>query len=110
MSLYSKSLTGGSSPTPVFTNTTIGSNGALQDNTVQLLKAGSPVGSNKALAANVGHLPEHRHLRQFSRSLGHDLDRRRPERGKLRPSLRGEERRGRERHRIARLHLDHGHV
>ena len=50
MSQYSNSLTGGSSPKPVFTNTTVGSNGALQDSTVQLLKAGAPVGSNKASA------------------------------------------------------------
>ena len=48
MSLASKSLTGGSSPNVTFTNTVTGSNGALEDATVQLLKAGSPVGSNKA--------------------------------------------------------------
>jgi hypothetical protein len=51
MSLFSKSLTGGASPTPVFTNTTIGSAGALQDSNVQLIKAGSPVGSNKAVGS-----------------------------------------------------------
>jgi Tfp pilus assembly protein PilX len=54
MSLNSKSLTGGSSPAPAFANTTIGSTGALQDNTVQLLKAGSAVGSNKAVATTWG--------------------------------------------------------
>ena len=52
MSLFSKSLTGGASPTPVFTNTTIGSAGALQDSNVQLIKAGSPVGSNKAVVGS----------------------------------------------------------
>ena len=50
MSLSSKSLTGGSSPTPVFANTVIGMNGTLSDHTVQLLKAGAPVGNNKATA------------------------------------------------------------
>jgi Tfp pilus assembly protein PilX len=54
MSLYSKSLTGGTNPTPVFTNTTTGSNGALKDDTVQLLKAGAPVGSNKASSSTWG--------------------------------------------------------
>jgi Tfp pilus assembly protein PilX len=49
MSQYSNGLTGGSSPKSVYAvNTTGGSLAALQDNTVQLLKAGSPVGSNKA--------------------------------------------------------------
>lgn len=49
MSQYSNSLSGGSSPKSVYTNTTTGgSTSALQDLTVQLLKAGSPVGSNKA--------------------------------------------------------------
>jgi Tfp pilus assembly protein PilX len=47
MSQYSNSLTGGSSPKSVYTNTTTGGTiSALQDVTVQLLKAGSPVGSN----------------------------------------------------------------
>lgn len=45
---FTKSLTP-SSATPVITNTTVGSDGALQDGTVQLLKAGSPVGSNQAV-------------------------------------------------------------
>ena len=54
MSLASKSLTGGSSPNVTFTNTTTGSNGALEDATVQLLKAGSPVGSNKASSSTWG--------------------------------------------------------
>ena len=49
MSQYSNSLTGGSSPKSVYTNTTTGGSiSALQDLTVQLLKAGSLVGSNKA--------------------------------------------------------------
>ncbi len=49
MSQYSNSLSGGSSPKSVYTNTTTGGSiSALQDLTVQLLKAGSPVGSNKA--------------------------------------------------------------
>jgi Tfp pilus assembly protein PilX len=52
MSLSSKSLTGGASPAPVFTNTTVGSTGALQDANVQLLKAGAPVGSNKAVVGS----------------------------------------------------------
>ena len=50
MSLNTNSLTGGSSPKPVFTHTTTGVGATLQDATVQLLKAGSPVGSNKASA------------------------------------------------------------
>jgi hypothetical protein len=54
MSLFSKSLTGGSSPTPVFSTTTAGSVGALKDNNVQLLKAGVAVGSNKASATTYG--------------------------------------------------------
>jgi len=54
MSLASKSLTGGSSPNVTFATTTTGSNGALQDATVQLLKAGSPVGSNKASSSTWG--------------------------------------------------------
>ena len=54
MSLASKSLTGGSSPNVSFANTTVGSNGALEDSTVQLLKAGSPVGSNKASSSTWG--------------------------------------------------------
>ena len=54
MSLNTKALTGGVSPTPVFTNTTVGSTGALQDSTVQLLKASAPVGSNKASATTYG--------------------------------------------------------
>ena len=54
MSLSTNSLTGGSSPKPVFTNTTTGVPAALQDGTVQLLKAGSPVGSNKASATAWG--------------------------------------------------------
>jgi hypothetical protein len=41
-----------SSATPVITNPTNGANATLQDATVQLLKAGSPVGSNKAVASN----------------------------------------------------------
>ena len=49
MSLSSKSLTGGSSPNVTFTMTTAGSVGAIQDSNVQLLKAGAPVGSNKAV-------------------------------------------------------------
>jgi hypothetical protein len=40
-----------SGATPVITNTTNGVNAALQDSNVQLLKAGSPVGSNKALGS-----------------------------------------------------------
>lgn len=54
MSLNTKSLTGGSSPNVTFANTTTGSAGALEGNTVQLLKAGSPVGSNKASATTWG--------------------------------------------------------
>ncbi len=54
MSQYSNSLSGGSSPKPVFANTTTGAPAALQDGTVQLLKAGSPVGSNKASATAWG--------------------------------------------------------
>ena len=54
MSLGTKSLTGGSSPNVSFTNTVTGSNGALQDATVQLLKAGSAVGSNKASSSTWG--------------------------------------------------------
>ncbi len=54
MSLNSKSFTGGSSPNVTFTMTSTGSVGALQDSTVQLLKAGAPVGSNKAVATNWG--------------------------------------------------------
>ncbi len=49
MSLSSKSFTGGSSPNVTFTMTSTGSVGAVQDNTVQLLKAGAAVGSNKAI-------------------------------------------------------------
>ncbi len=49
MSLNTNSLTGGSSPSVAFTMTTAGSVGALQDSTVQLLKAGAPVGNNKAV-------------------------------------------------------------
>jgi len=54
MSLSTNSLTGGSSPKPVFANTTTGVPAAMQDGTVQLLKAGSPVGSNKASATAWG--------------------------------------------------------
>ena len=54
MSLNTKSLTGGSSPNVTFATTTAGSAGALQDSNVQLLKAGAPVGSNKAVATNWG--------------------------------------------------------
>ena len=54
MSLGTKSLTGGSSPNVTFTHTTTGSNGALQDANVQLLKAGSAVGSNKASSSTWG--------------------------------------------------------
>jgi len=54
MSLGTKSFSGGSSPNVSFTNTTVGSNGALQDATAQLLKAGSPVGSNKASSSTWG--------------------------------------------------------
>jgi Tfp pilus assembly protein PilX len=50
LAMNTKSLTGGTSPTPVFTNTTTGSAGALQDNNVQLLKAGAAIGNNKASA------------------------------------------------------------
>jgi Tfp pilus assembly protein PilX/roadblock/LC7 domain-containing protein len=46
MTINSNNLTGSSSPTPVVTNTTTG--GSLQDSNVQLLKAGSPVGTNEA--------------------------------------------------------------
>ncbi|MGZ4439558.1 MAG: hypothetical protein ACXVZN_04195 [Gaiellaceae bacterium] len=50
MSLSSKSSwVGGTSPYVTFTMTTAGSVGAIQDSNVQLLKAGSPVGSNKAV-------------------------------------------------------------
>jgi Tfp pilus assembly protein PilX len=54
MSLSSKALTGGTSPAPAFANTTVGSTGALQDITVQLLKAAAPVGSNYASASTWG--------------------------------------------------------
>ena len=51
LALNTKSLTGGTSPTPVFTNTTTGSVGALQDSTISLLKAGATTGiTNKATA------------------------------------------------------------
>ena len=59
MTKNSTAFTGGSSPNVSVANTTIGSVGALQDNTVQLLKNGSAVGSNKASAttwANTGTL------------------------------------------------------
>jgi hypothetical protein len=46
-----------SGATPVITVTTAGYTPALQDNTVQLLKLGSPVGSNKALGTTWG-LPD----------------------------------------------------
>ncbi len=46
-----------SGATPVITVTTAGYTPALQDNTVQLLKLGSPVGSNKALGTIWG-LPD----------------------------------------------------
>ncbi len=54
MSLNTKSLTGGSSPNVTFTMTTAGSVGALQDSTVQLLKAGAATGTNKASATTWG--------------------------------------------------------
>ena len=54
MSLNSKALTGGASPNVTFTMTTAGSVGALQDATVQLLKAGAPAGTNKAGAGTWG--------------------------------------------------------
>ena len=54
MSLNSKCLTGGSSPNVTFAMTTAGSVGALEDNTVQLLQGGSPVGSNKAVTTIYG--------------------------------------------------------
>ena len=47
-------LTGGSSPSVSVAMTTAGSVGALQDNTVQLLKAGAPVGNNKAVSTTWG--------------------------------------------------------
>ena len=50
MTKNSTAFTGGSSPNVTVANTTIGSVGALQDNTVQLLKNGSATGSNKASA------------------------------------------------------------
>jgi hypothetical protein len=51
MSLSSKALTGGSSPNVGFSNTTSGVGAVIKDTTVQLLKAGSPVGTNKASGA-----------------------------------------------------------
>jgi len=57
MTKNSTAFTGGSSPNVSVANTTIGSTGALQDSTVQLLKAGSTTGSNKASSttwANTG--------------------------------------------------------
>jgi Tfp pilus assembly protein PilX len=54
LALNTKALTGGTTPTPVFTNTTTGSAGALQDVTVSLLKAGAAVGNNKASASTWG--------------------------------------------------------
>ena len=65
MSLFSKSLTGGSSPTPVFTNTTVGSNGALRDTNVQLLKAGAAGRDQQGRRYDVEHELEQRHLRQL---------------------------------------------
>jgi Tfp pilus assembly protein PilX len=47
---FTKSGFSPSGATPVITNTTNGVSAALQDGTVQLLKAGSPVGNNKASA------------------------------------------------------------
>ncbi len=61
--------------TPVITVTTVGSAGALSDHTVQLLKAGSPVGTNKATSSTMEHHLDHGHLRQRDRPLGHDLAR-----------------------------------
>ena len=52
--LGTKSLTGGASPAPAFANTSTGSTGALQDSTVQLLKAGAAVGTNKASGTTWG--------------------------------------------------------
>ena len=50
MTLNSKtSWVGGTSPYVTTATTTAGSVGAIQDSNVQLLKAGSPVGSNKAV-------------------------------------------------------------
>ena len=54
MSLGTKSFSGGSSPNVSFSNTVIGSNGALEDATVQLLKTGAAVGSNKASSSTWG--------------------------------------------------------
>ena len=51
MSLFSKALTGGTSPNVSFSNTTTGVNAALQDANVQLLKAGAPVGATPGQAA-----------------------------------------------------------
>ena len=54
MTKNSSSFTGGSSPNVSVANTVVGSNGALKDNNVQLLKAGSAVGSNKATTTTWG--------------------------------------------------------
>ena len=54
MTKNSTAFTGGSSPNVSVANTTVGSNGALQDATVQLLKAGAPVGTNKATSTTWG--------------------------------------------------------
>ena len=63
-------LTGGSSPSVSVAMTTAGSVGAIQDANVQLLKAGAPVGSNKAVGQHLGHHVEHDHLRQRGRISG----------------------------------------
>ena len=54
MTKNSTAFTGGSSPNVSVANTTVGSNGALQDATVQLLKAGAAVGTSKAVTTTWG--------------------------------------------------------
>ncbi len=78
-----------------------------RDLTVQLLKAGSPVGSNKASGSNWTHLGCLRHVRGGRRSLGDDVDSDGRERLELRHAAGREELRRQHFDRVDRPYGDH---